>query len=325
MSAEFCPVAGTTADMPVVNWAYNLNYFEANKPVSGYPDKLADSPLPVMGGVTVLADMIYKYFGADLSVDAYYYLSPISYLQRIRNPVLLVAATGDMLVPMEQMSREHFRPHDSERFPSGFQRDFDRLTRNERSRITFEELIPEEERFIHLQPPQEKSFEFTYERFKDKEKMPEERPEVLDRIWSKDRQWSLFYLDEGPPAPEAPHTTYFWNTSPDSFVQYYRETTPATDILNVANLERLLDRYRLDLKCLPHLEDGTPVNRLNYGNLEKRDVLQGLLDYASISSSHKTRLAELYETLEEKPFGEELDLDEIHGLLGLQAFAGNPD
>jgi len=309
MSAEFLPVTSTTADAPVVNWAYNLNYFEVNKPVSGYPDKLADSPLPVMAGVTLLADTIYNYFGNELSADAYYWMSPISYLKRIGNPVLLVAATGDMLVPMEQMTRTHLHPYEKDRFPEGYQRDFDSLTLNDRARKTFEELVPEEKRFTYIAPLQEKSFELTYDRFKDKDNMPKERPETLDRSWSKDRQWSLFYLDEGPPSPEAPHTTYFWNTSPDSFVSCHREKEPSPDILNEAKLDRLMQRYQMELEDLPLLKEGKPANRLSFAGIEKRDVVQGLIDFASMSPEHEKRLVDLYANLEKRPLGEKVDLN----------------
>ncbi len=311
MSAVFFPVAATTANAPVVNWAYNLNYFEQNKAVSGYPDKLKDSPLPVMASVTMLADWCYKYFGTDLSTDAWYYVSPVAYLDLITNPTMVTAATGDMLVPMEQMTREGLHPCDAARFPKGYQRSFDKLTINERSRRTFEELVPKHKRFTHRAPKQENTYELTIERFRDPKSRPEKQPEKLDRPWSREHQWSLFYMDEGPPSPYAPHTTYFWVTAPDSFVKHYREATPSPEILNAIKLENLIQRYALRLTKVPLLKDGKPTNRLNFAALERRDVLQGLLDYAAISAAHSARLTKVYAACETKSFGPELTLKKL--------------
>ena len=315
MSAAFFPVAATTADAPVVNWAYNLSYLEANKPVSGYPDRLQESPLPIMAQVTMLSDWCYRYFGNDLSENTWYHISPIAHVDRITSPVMVTAATGDMLVPMEQMTREGIHAFESERFPEGYQRDFDSLTLNPLARHTLEELIPDEERFVHRASLQEHSFELTLEFFQDPGKMPEQRPSTMERVWSQDHQWSLFYMDEGPPVPQAPHTSYYWATTPDSFVQHYQQATPSPDILNAAKLERLMQRYSLCLSDLPLLKDGTPVNRLNFASLEKQDALQALLDYAAIGQEHRGRLVEVYAQIATQPFGEVLDLAEIEQLL----------
>src|SRR5690606_5181409 len=116
---------------------YNLNYFVANKPVSGYPmndasgaDALKKSPLPIMFAVTGLADQSMEVFGGDLSADAYYRVSPIAYLDRIASPVMMLCATGDMLVPMEQVTASIEHRVDPELFPEGYVRDFETLTVN---------------------------------------------------------------------------------------------------------------------------------------------------------------------------------------------------
>ncbi|MDQ1255674.1 MAG: hypothetical protein QG656_267, partial [Candidatus Hydrogenedentes bacterium] len=104
MTAEFFPVAATTADCPVVNWAYNFNYFEANKKAAEWPRLgMDDSPLPIVNAVELITNWAYGVFGNDLTSDTWYRLSPIACLDCITNPVLAVCATGDMLVPMEQM------------------------------------------------------------------------------------------------------------------------------------------------------------------------------------------------------------------------------
>lgn len=293
MSADLFPVTSATADAPVVNWAYNLNYFEANRAVSGYPGPIAESPLPVVCQVTLLADWCYRYFGKDLSADAWYQMSPIAWLGRIANPVLVTCATGDMLVPMECMTREHLRPVTHPGFPQGYQRDFDALTLNDSARRVFEEVVPPEDISITVAPLQKNAYEITRAMFQGEEKKPKD-PRNLDKPWSAEHQWSLLYCDEGGPAPYAAHTTYSWAMSPDSFVAHYQEAVPAPGILNGPKLERLLERYAGRMTGLPLLKDGTPVHRRNFAAVEQYDVVRGLLDYAELGAGHAARLEALY-------------------------------
>jgi hypothetical protein len=315
MSADLFPVTSATADCPVVNWAYNLAYFEANKPASGYPAEMKQSPLPVLSAVTMLGDWSFKYFSDDLSADCWYYLSPIAYLDHIASPVLVTCATGDMLVPMEQMTREHLRAVDRSRFPESYQRDFDTLTLCGKARKTFEECVPESARSIHIEPLQEDSFEITREMVVENAPKPRTRPKDQDKPWSKDHQWSLLYLDEGGPAPQAGHTTFEWSMSPDSFVAHYHQAEPAPAVLNAAKLGHLLQRYAGELEGLPALKDGTPANRLNFRGVEQRDVATGLLDYARLSPAHAERVAELYRNAAIKPFGESISLETVAAIL----------
>jgi len=326
MSADFFPVAATTADFPVVNWAYNFGYFEANKAVAKYPQTdMKNSPLPILCAVTGLANASYEVFGNDLKSETWHYLSPISYLDAITNPVLVMCATGDMLVPMEQMTRKHLRPIDRGRFPEGYQRDFDSLTLCDPARKTFEDLLPPEKVWVHMLPLQKNSFEVTLAMFSKEKKKPAKRPKNMDRPWSKDHQWSLCYLDEGGPSPYASHTSYEWHVSPDSFVEAYRTATPPPELLTQAKLDRLLRRYAGQLKDLPKLADGQPANRLNFPDAEKRDVLTGLLDYAQLGGEYAARLQSLYRETALKPFGDNLDLDAIRReLLGMIGSAQAP-
>jgi hypothetical protein len=79
-----------------------------------------------------------------------------------------------------------------------------------------------------------------------------------------------------------------------------------------------MQRATGQLENVPLLEDGTPANRLNFQNLEEQDVVQGLLDYASLSDAHRQRLIELYAQGRLKPFGDTLDVKS----LGAAAKAG---
>jgi hypothetical protein len=310
MSADFFPVASATADWPVVNWAYNFSYFETNKPASKFPN-VDESPLPVLCSVTGLADACYALFGNDLTSETWYRLSPISYLDRITNPVLILCQTGDMLVPIEQMTQTCIRPFDKARFPDGYTRDFDALTLCEPAKTTFEALLPKDSVSITVMPLQENSFEISYDMLKGKQPKPEKRPADVDRPWSKDHQWSLCYLDEGAPTPYATHTSYEWAVPPDTFVSTHQKSKLTVENLNPAKLDHLMRRYLGQLENSPRLADRTPCNRLNFPNLEKTDVSAGLLDYAALGHNYASRLKYLYRQGQLHPFGPDLHLDSL--------------
>ncbi len=314
MSAEMFPVTSTTADVPVVNWDYNLNYIMKNGALAGYPDKPAviAGPMPVLGSVAELADMSFKYFTKDFADETWYRLSPLSCTDRITNPVLVACATGDMLVPMEAMTRTTLRPVDPEKFPAGYTRDFDALTLNEHARRVFEDVLPKDQVFIHVQPKQEGSYVITGEMVLDPKKQPKDKPKDLDRPFSKDKQWSLFYMDEGGALPSAGHTSWCWNTGSDKFVRYFRDQKPAVSILNAAKLKRIMERHAGQLSDLPMLNDGRPANRLNYAAAEKRDVETALRDYAAFGPEYAENLKTLYAACPVKPFGETLPESVLH-------------
>ncbi|HOT51345.1 MAG TPA: hypothetical protein PLI07_10205, partial [Candidatus Hydrogenedentes bacterium] len=263
---------------------------------------------------TMLADWAYGVFGNDLGADTWYRLSPIAWVDRIANPVLIVCATGDMLVPMEQMMREGVHKWDKSLFPEGYQRDFDALTRCEKARKRFVECIPADQLDVRVMPLQKNSFEITLDMFTDAKKKPGRKPKNADRPWSPNRQWTICCLDEGPPAPQASHTRYEWATSPDSFVAAHQKSNLAPALLNGPKLEHLLRRYMGQLQDPPLLADGSPANRLNFAPLERLDVLTGLLTFAETNHACMERLAALYDASSLKPFGETIALDALRRL-----------
>ncbi len=331
MSADLFPVASATAESPVCNWAYNLNYLDANKPASGFPladfkalSDLKRSPLPILCSITGLADQSAGVFGSDFALDAYYLVSPIAYLDRITCPTQILCATGDMLVPMEQMLAAPSAELDTSLFPENYQRDFDALTLSDMARHRFVDFLPEDELSIHRIPLAEGMHEILLEHFLKEVKEPPSPPN-LERPFDRDKQWNIVILDEGPPKPYSPHSRYKWRTSPDSFIAAYRSSPPSPEILNAAKLDRLLRRFEGDLDRLPKLADGLSMNRQNFPLLEELDVVTGLIDYGEIDSACAERMTQLYAESARKPFGESLTLDrlreelaDIRGKLGLE-------
>jgi len=315
MCADMFPVTSATSDVPVVNWAYNFAYFEANRPLIAGFDKPFDAPLPVLAAVIMLADMAYEHFGNNLGDDTWYYLSPISKVNYVANPIMITCCTGDMLVPMEQMSRSRIPTCDYEGFPEGYRREFDALTLNDKARVAFEELLPPEQVFIHTEPLQENSYVVTTGMRLGTEDRPGEKPPLLDRKWSPEHQWSILYLNEGCVKPYSDHFTYVWNTAPESFVAHYRDAKPAPEILTGQKLVRLMERYDNAMSGLPVLKNGETVNRRNYDYLERRDVIAGLVDYIGMGERHESRLVSLYENCARKPLGDNISRSTLSDLL----------
>jgi hypothetical protein len=158
---------------------------------------------------------------------------------------------------------------------------------------------------------QENTYEITLDHFLKKVE-EEEGPENQDRPWSKDKQWSLVVFEEGPPAPYASHTRFMWATSPDSFVDHYREAAPGPAILSAAKLTRVLERYAgIDDPNVTLGKEDTVANRGNFEALEQLDVVTGLLDYAAMGPEHAERLKALYREAKLHPFGDDLDIPSL--------------
>lgn len=311
MSAECFPVTSVTVNMPVLNWPYNLNYLERNKALAKAPVKdMRESPLPVMGAVSMLTDWSYGVFGNDLCSEKWYYLSPISFLDRITCPVLLVCATGDMLAPIEQVSRKYSPTLNPAEFPEGYTRDFDALTLVKDARLTLEQALQADKIAFHSESRQEINYEITLERFMKSNPEPPAPPHK-ELWWSNDHQWSVVVLDEGTPAPYSAHTRYKWSLASETFVAHFRDNRPKPELLDEAKLDYLLRRYMDTFDKAPTLADGTPVNRRNFELLEKLDVITGLVDYAGLGSPYEARLCRLYAASERKPFGGSLAIQDL--------------
>jgi len=85
-------------------------------------------------------------------------------------------------------------------------------------------------------------------------------------------------------------------------------------LLTAPKLDYLLRRYMRNLQELPLLADGSPCNRLNFDELERLDVLRGLLDYAGSDAACMERLAALYAASPLKPWGDVLTLENLRRL-----------
>jgi len=317
MGSEFFPLAALVSDLPCVNWDYGCNYLLANQKSSGcLLPKDKKRPLPVLAFIAPGANLATAIFGNDLSSDTWYILSPISYVNRITAPIMVTAATGDMLCTIDMFTPKQFFTLDKKLFPKDYVRDFKKLTSSSRSRKTLVESISGKKLETHIIPIPKNIHQFTPNDKKILDDTAYDLPpqKEIDRPWSKDKQWNLVILNEGAPLPHIGHNRYYWNTNPRSFVSYYKNQSPQVEQLNSEKFQRLLERYSGKLSDVAILATGKPANRLNYKKLEQLDVLTGLLAYARISPKHAKRVKDLYRVSALKPFGKTLNFKKLKQL-----------
>jgi len=325
MAAEIFPVIATVADAPVLNWSYNLAYFDKNLArargdiEAGDPLSLLKAPVPFLAAVGQLAAPLEELFGKDLSAPAYRDLSPIHYFERITCPVSLTLSTADVLVPMPQLSTAHFTPPDAGTFPDGFEMRLNVLARARGTRRPFLEILPDGIRAVYVH------------------KVPDDFPEIdpaaalggkqekasgppVDRPYDVSKRWSITIFDEGKPTPKSSHLRYSFDQNADSFKAHYQEAELTPDYLTPTKLERLMERFIGTLSDAPPLrpesDSPKPLHRLNYPALERLDVVTGLLDYADLGDEFMARLQEVYANLPHnlKVWGEELDMSHLRNL-----------
>lgn len=309
IAADFFPVEAVTADAPIMNWDYTLSYWEANEKITKFPElNYKQSPLPFLWVVESTIDDNYRILGPDASSDTFYYLSPVSFLDRITCPALITCSTADVLVPMEQLTRSRLAGLKPELFPAGYVRDFNLLTKRKIARKVFEDRLPPEKVQWETVSPPKNTYELTMAIATGEQDRPTNRIDGADLPWSASRQWSICVLDEGYPVPQTGHRRFAWGCSSASFVRTHKDKPFGVSLLNQAKLDHLLQRYAGHLTPSLKLADGTSLNRLNYEAVEKRDVIVGLLDYAAMGKAYERNLVNLYSQSRQHPLGPRLTI-----------------
>ena len=312
MGSEFFPIAALVSDLPCVNWAYGCNYLKMNENSSGcYSGAGEKSPLPVLALIVPGLRLATDIFGDDFRSNSWYTLSPISYVDRITAPTMVVCATGDMLCTFEQFTAREYYKLDASKFPADYKRDFDELTINRKSRVRFDQAISSQRLLVHVISANKLIKEYTIgnDLKLDRPLRSAEKAGLIDLPWSKDKQISLVVLDEGSPLAHLGHTRYEWNVSSKSFLDYNLNNQATLAQLTPKKLRRLMERFSGKLRDVARDKNGKKINRLNYKNLERRDIATGLLDYAQISEKHAAHLKDLYQDCKVKPLGKTLDLN----------------
>jgi hypothetical protein len=325
MAAEIFPVIATVADAPVLNWSYNLAYFDKNLALArgdveaGDPLTVLKAPVPFLAAVGQLAAPLEELFGKDLSAPAYRDLSPIYYFERITCPVSLALSTADVLVPMPQLSTAHFTPPDPGTFADGFEMQLEVLARAPGTKRPFLDILPDDicAVYVHTVPDDFPEIDPAGAIGGKQEKAP---GPALDRPYDVSKLWSITILDEGKPTPKSSHLRYSFDQNADSFKAHYQKAALSPEQLTGTKLGRLMERFIGTLSDAPPLrpesESPKAVHRLNYPALERLDVVSGLLDYAGLGDEFAVRLREVYATLPHnlKVWGDALDMSHLRTL-----------
>lgn len=283
LAAETFPLAGAAADVPPVNWGYNAAYFLQRKNWSKSGDPSAKTPeLPVFTAVAPIADQAATVYGDNTDDPIWFRNGPLSQLDTITCPVLACWTTADMLVPIDQVSKDWVRPFDPAAFPPGFTMDPEKLCATPEGRLRALEVLPatdyelftmSEEQVRSLIPA------------KDKSQGSSELP------FSRSKRWSIVILDEGAPETQVGHMKHPVPWARNSFIDYVATgQIPATQLTPV-KLERLMDRYA-GKEWLP-----TRLKHLDFPDSERADVIRALRSYVAAGADNRATFADLYQQL----------------------------
>jgi len=299
LAAETFPLAGAAPYVPPVNWGYNAAYFIHNRDAArAVPEGGTQPAQPVLSAVIVLAELMLPTFGPNFDSDAYLFSSPISQLGTITCPVQLVCSTADILVPVDQIGREYVKPRDLSLFPAGWTSALGDLMHRRQTRRTLCDLLPETAREVTVVP-----IPTTTRRAVP---LPghaadEGQPMNLPLPFSRERQWSIVVLDEGPIDPLCSHTKYAVNTDHKDFREWALGRSVRPSQLTLPKLERMMGKlagkeYR---PFTLHPENGEPyaATRLDFASAERADTLRGLRTFANVSDQCAEKLAAVYRSL----------------------------
>lgn len=305
LAAETFPLNGVCPYVPPLNWGYNAAYFFHNRDAARRTTGEGGMPaMPVLAAVLALAEQKTLHYGEDFDGDAWYLSSPVSQLETITCPVLMVYSTADILVPVDQLGAQFVRERDPALFPPGWTSDINTLMARPDRRLTLLALLPEDSVALDL---------FVVPSNTQRVALPGQvvsgHPISYELPFSRERQWSITVLDEGPIEPTVAHTKYVVDIGHGRFRDWALSRRPALGQLTYAKLRRLMMRYlgQEYMPCEltpPGAAEPVQLSRLDWPEAERADVLRGLLTYAARDSG-AVRLAGLYQTLptELKPFG----------------------
>jgi hypothetical protein len=296
LAAETFPLVCALPGVPPVNWGYNAAYLRHNRAVAtAIPEGSDEAAMRVLTIVIPLADAAVQYLGLDTDADSWLMSSPISQLETFTAPMQVLWSTGDILVPINQVSAEFVRGLKPGGFPPSFTISVDALMKRPETRATLVHLLPTEayEAFVVPAPAEAPILEY--------EREPSGPPVSVELPFSKERVWSLVVIDEGPVEPDAGHFRYAITPVQEPFLQWAFARGITADQLTQPKLARLMMRmlgreYRPFRTCPEGAAEPIEAVRLDFPEAERQDVLRGLLAYAE-ERGRAVRLAECYSDL----------------------------
>lgn len=286
LAAETFPLAGAMPGVPPVNFAYNAAFFTANNPVLlASRDEKGQPAVPTLAAVsTLLTAQLFTFYPRDFEDAVWRELSPISHVRTITCPVTVTFSTGDVLVPIDQVSESLIRPYDSAAFPAGFRVAMKDLLKSESSRATLLSSLDASDYSLTV-------LSLGAEAVLLSEATAATRPPIVTVPVDPSKRWNIVVVDEGPMRPLGNHFQRAFTLNPMDAMSNRLNHPISPEQLTAAKLAQLMDRYsgrQWISKTLKHLDSR---------EAERADVLRGLRTYVSQGEAHAGRLLELYARL----------------------------
>ncbi len=283
LASETFPLKATFADSPPLNWGYNAAYFFKQKEMMRNFDENGKPKAPYFSVVVPMLASAMELFGNDFDEKTWFALSPVGNLDGITAPVSVHWSTADLLVPIDQISKEFVRPLKKGVFPNGFTMDMGTLMKSEHGKTRLlDKLEPEQ-------------FEVTLQKFPagavrlDKGPKPKDIKRINAPVATK--QWSIMVIDEGEPEPADGHSKYFFAVSREKYLRMAVKRPLGMEQLTEAKLKRLIQRFR----GIENQE--SKIKQLDFSEVEKTDVIRGLTTYVRQGKAHRKHFEKLYKYL----------------------------
>lgn len=307
LAAESFPLTCAAPLVPPVDVGYNAAYFVHNRDTATAVPEGSDQPtLLVLTVVIPIADAASMLLGNDMGTDSWRCSSPIAHVDTIAAPTQVVWSTADILVPIDQVSRDLVRAREPGLLPEAFTTDPADIMARPEEHATLVDALPEEAYELIVVPLPEDAPVLHFEQ------TPEKPFVVIDVPFSRERTWSLVVIDEGPVEPDVGHFRHALMPDQEPFRRWAMERGAQPEQLTPEKLRRLMMRllgqeYRPFTIQPEGTEQPTPAVRLDFPEAERADVLAGLRAFAQEDACAE-RLAAAYGDLPEelKALGEAL-------------------
>jgi len=304
VASEAFPITAAAAIAPLVNIAYNVEYFARNAvpAACGAKDEKGNdaSRVPVLCSVLEAVKGFGRFLGpVDETWQSWLQNSPVGVTDLITCPAFVPFSTADVLVPINQVADRFVVRAPAGTFPKGFAFDRSALVKPPGGRKTFMQAVGRRARVFRVKMPRRLTpfWEAT---------KPGAKPVdyQIPCLFSRSDTVSVVILDEGAPDPRIGHFKYHFRCSAIPFFKHWfsKKAPLAPEQLTLRKLEILMRRFRgEDFEGLVGYEEPgkppAPVSRRNRPAREKIDVIGGLGAYSKSGKAHRERLAMLYHRL----------------------------
>jgi len=304
VASEAFPITAAAAIAPLLNIAYNVEYFARNAvpAACGAKDEKGNdaSRVPVLCSVLEAVKGFGTFLGpVDGTWQNWLRDSPVGVIGLITCPALVPFSTADVLVPINQVSDRFVVRAPAGTFPKGYAFDRSALLGPAAARKTLMQALGRRARVFRVKLPDKLTPSWEASK-------PDAKPVdyQIPCLFSRTDPVSVVILDEGAPDPRIGHFKYHFRYSAVPFFKHWfsKKAPLALEQLTLRKLEMLMQRFRGEhFEGLAGYEGDrkqpAPVSRRNRPARERMDVIIGLRAYCESGKAHRERLTVLYDRL----------------------------